>query len=141
MHFLPLQTFTEEGFFLTLRNLHNTACPSLLLLFYLRLLWYHLLLPVLLLCTCALIQTAQCKQYGDLLIKTQLDSVASYNRIPLKVLKMFCSASFFNTVCCQLLRKEKNHALFRTYHSNVFYLHTGLDKSEFGECTHAYRKP
>lgn len=37
---------------------------------------------------------------------------------------------------------EKEHAsCFTTYQSNVFYLHTGLDKFEFGECTYAYRKP
>lgn len=63
-------------------------------------------------------------------------------RIPLK--RSFTSASPYQNFCfCRLLgwEREKKKLCMIIYQSNVFYLHTGLDKSEFGECTHAHRKP
>lgn len=56
-----------------------------------------------------------------------------------------CLLPFFPSsirLCLALICKQKECAsCLTTYQSNVFYLHTGLDKYEFGECTYAYRKP
>lgn len=53
-------------------------------------------------------------------------------------------SSFFpSRHCADVIHRNKRKRMlcFIMYQSNVIYLHTGLDKSEFGECTHANRKP
>lgn len=80
----------------------------------------------------------------DLLIKTQLDSATSSQKAQQDTFKnkLFdFSFSFEHRVAVSHHKKKKILLCVVPYQSNVFYLHTGLDKSEFGECTHAYRKP
>lgn len=68
----------------------------------------------------------------------QIFSSQKPSRIPLKI--SFTTVFLFSLVLLPATRK-KIMLCFITCQPNVFYLHTCLDKSEFSECTYAYRKP